>query len=164
MQSNQTKSSGQKQAEPRRRTTYSVLIGIILLTLPCYLIGFGLLFITQPAGNEQPTPTRPASTATALLAPSATLGAVLPTDVNIPTRTVAPLPTRTPVPTNTPSSTPTIVTPTFTFTFTPTPSPTVASSPTPTTPPQTEATQTPAPATPTTQSPTLIPPTATRAP
>lgn len=154
-------SSNKPDVTGRRRTTYSILLGIILLTLPCYLIGFGLLFITQPAGNEQPTRT-PANTATALLPPTPTLGAVLPTDVGIPTRTNTPANTATRPPTQTPS-----VTPSYTPSHTPTSSPTpVTVTPTPSnTPALASETLTPPPAeTPTTGAPTLVPLTPTRAP
>jgi hypothetical protein len=35
----------------RRRATATVLVGIILLTIPCYLLGFGLLWIAQPVAT-----------------------------------------------------------------------------------------------------------------
>lgn len=36
------------QRYSRRRVTATVLIAIILLTIPCYLLGFGLLWIARP--------------------------------------------------------------------------------------------------------------------
>jgi len=35
------------QRYSRRRITATVLIGIVLLTIPCYLLGFGLLWIAN---------------------------------------------------------------------------------------------------------------------
>lgn len=64
----------------RRRTGYSVLIGIILLTIPCYLIGFAALFILQRPGLP-------------------VLGVATPTPQTQPTQTSAPTPTLGEIPT-----------------------------------------------------------------
>lgn len=43
----------------RRRTAYSLILGVILLTIPCYLLGFALLWIARPnqSGFQLPTAT-----------------------------------------------------------------------------------------------------------
>ncbi len=134
-------------APRRNRAAYSVLIGIILLTIPCYLIGFAALFILQrPSAGANATPTPTATGLPTLAFPTPTLGEVFPgfTPPIIapsPTRPTAPptpntspviiLPTATPTATEPPTPTATeTATPTATFTITPTPTPTETPLPT----------------------------------
>ena len=135
-------------APHRNRAAYSVLIGIILLTIPCYLIGFAALFILQrPSAGANATPTPTAAGLPTLAFPTPTLGEVLPgftPPVFVapsPTRPTAPpapnpspviiLPTATPTATETPTPTATeTATPTATFTNMPTPTPTETPLPT----------------------------------
>lgn len=132
-----------------RRRTYAILIGIILLTLPCYLLGAGLLFVAPESGGDGGlgTPVAPPDTT------------VFPTNTNTPLPlppTLTSVPTTTPgtptasptlpatpeqfetptlpptfTPTNTATPTPTLL-PTFTPTFTPSPTLTPLPSATPT--------------------------------
>ena len=44
-----------------RRRTYAILVGIILLTVPCYLSGIALLSRAPNRGNATPTPDEPGS-------------------------------------------------------------------------------------------------------
>lgn len=112
---------------PRRRPAYSVLIGIILLTIPCYLIGFGALFILQQNNPIAPAATATvAPTSTQTLPATPTLGALLPTQLAPPTITQPALPTATataPLPTATATAVP-IIEPS------PSPSPTLTEVPT----------------------------------
>ncbi|HEY3290110.1 MAG TPA: hypothetical protein VGK87_08295, partial [Anaerolineae bacterium] len=83
----------------RRRATYSVLIGIILLTLPCYILG-ALAMAIAPRDNVATSTPRPTATlvilATANPNATATLADV-PTVFVPPTRTPSrSTPTRTP--------------------------------------------------------------------
>lgn len=112
---------------PRRRPVVGVLVGIILLTIPCYLIGFAALFILQ---QNNPILIAPAITATPALIPTQplpatpTLGALLPTQPALPTVTLPALPTATvALPTATLTAVP-IIEPT------PLPSPTLTAVPT----------------------------------
>ena len=140
-----------------RRRTYAILIGIILLTLPCYVLGAGLLYIAPESGGDSNLETP-----------------VVPPDLTVfPTNTATPLPlppTLTAVPTTTPgtpTASPTLPptpeqfeTPTVPPTFTPpnpaTPTPTLIPTFTPTVTPSPTLTATPS-ATPT----ATLPPTAT---
>jgi len=116
---------------PRRRPAYSVLVGIILLTIPCYLIGFAALFILQRPNPIAPAITATiAPTATSPLVATATLGALLPTQAVQPTATrQQQLPTTTPPTAALPTATLTEV-PIFTPTPLPSPSPTLTEVPT----------------------------------
>ena len=131
----------------RQRTTYGLLVALLLLTIPCYCLGFVVLGNAPPlpwltptvrATVSLPTPTSPVPTAMATLSP-----AVLPTETLEPTPTqffptVVPAPT----PTEAPIATLTLTPVPATATLTPTPSTTV----TPTAPPETDtptATNTP---------------------
>ncbi len=131
-----------------RRTVYSVLIGIILLTIPCYVIGIAALLIAQP-GQPGATPATLPAFATAVLqtfTPSPTRPALL----NTPTQFVPPSLTPSLTPTSSPSPPPTAAPPpTATATATDTPTPT----PTETLPPTVTDTPTPPP----TDTPTAIP-------
>ncbi len=122
-------------APRRNRVAYSVLIGIILLTIPCYLLGFAALVILQrPNQNplvastaspaQQATETRPATPTLADLPTQFVPPTITPTGLPSPTRGL-PTPTHTPTPTETPTATPTH-TPTATPTETPTTTPTLA--------------------------------------
>ena len=108
---------------PRRRPAYSVLIGIILLTIPCYLIGFAALYILQQNNPIAPAATATiAPTSTQPLAATPTLGALLPTQLVPPTITQPALPTATataPLPTATATAVP-IIEPSPTLTEVPT--------------------------------------------
>jgi hypothetical protein len=95
----------------RRRSVYSTLIGIILLTLPCYAIGAIALMITPRNNTTQPTP-QLTTTATLIVrdalnpvaSPLATLSE-LPTQLALPAPTLAPGATATVTPTLEPSAT-----------------------------------------------------------
>jgi hypothetical protein len=118
--------------EPRRRPAYGVLIGIILLTIPCYLIGFAALFILQRPNPIAPAATATiAPTATSPIAATATLGSLLPTQPVPPTATQQQpqLPTTTPATAGLPTATFTAV-PILTPTPLPSPSPTLTEVPT----------------------------------
>lgn len=95
----------------RRRTAYSMLIGIILLTLPCYIIGFVALGIA-PRDRSTPTPTQ--MTPTFLVLATMTNTGATPTLGELPTQFVPP--TRTPR--QDASATPTLI-----VSATPTPTP-----------------------------------------
>ena len=129
---------------PRRnRVAYSVLIGIILLTVPCYLIGFAALFILQrPDQNPVLSPTAtPAAQATQTRAPTPTL-AELPTQFVPPTPSAtAPL-TASPVSTQLPSVPTATETPTVPALVTLPPPPTETPASTATDTPQPSATLT----------------------
>jgi hypothetical protein len=102
----------------RRRTGYSVLIGIILLTIPCYLIGFAALFILQRPGQ------------TVIGAATST---PQPTLTNAPTPTLGELPTQFVPPTVAPTQPVVATTPPASPTATATLFPTLApATPTPT--------------------------------
>src|SRR5512137_2930799 len=100
----------------RRRAVYSVLIGIILLTLPCYIVGGIALAIAPKDRTTQPTPQ---VTATFLLLATVTSSGPTPTLGELPTQfvpaSVTPKPassetaaaTSTPTPTATKGPTPT---------------------------------------------------------
>ncbi|HRO24412.1 MAG TPA: hypothetical protein PLR07_08975 [Promineifilum sp.] len=122
-----------------RRRTYAILVGIILLTVPCYLSGIVLL---SRAPNRGGSPTLEANTATPTASPTPTRGgtqlppAIIsltppgsPTPQATITSSITPTPTDTSTPTDTPTLTPT---PTDTSTATPTPTETPTITPTPT--------------------------------
>ena len=138
----------------RRRTLVSILIGIVLLTVPCYILGLSLLWIRGElpgVGGLTPerTPTRPpvatqATPQVTLVVATPTLGAVLPTQNSpataepVATRTRRPTATRTeptstlpPSPTSTQTAVPSI-TPLPLITETSTPSATLTLPATPT--------------------------------
>jgi hypothetical protein len=101
----------------QRKSLYLALIALILLTLPCYCLGFIALQMIQPGVSETaPTPAAllPASS------PSATLAAATPVAAPSATATIFPTPSRTPVPS-----------PTATTTLTPTASPVLTAKPNP---------------------------------
>src|SRR5512136_517277 len=108
-----------------KRTVYGVLIAIILLTLPCYCLGFAALAARPGAQGTLVLPT--GITSTAAVEPSATRlpgGTLGPTPTNWvpPTLTPTPPATRTSAPAATPTPAPTTLTPTSL----PSASPTVA--------------------------------------
>ncbi|MBX7212449.1 MAG: hypothetical protein K1X39_00415 [Thermoflexales bacterium] len=138
----------------RRRTAYSVLLGILALMVPCYVLGFALLALVTPVGGGPgPVPTMTFLPPTAPpTAPTPTLGAVLPTVFALPTLTIAPTATRTLTP-------PPSATATQTATASATPSQTATASSTPTRTPTPTPTQTATPLAPTsTPLPTKPPP------
>lgn len=94
----------------RRRTGYSVLIGIILLTIPCYLIGFGALYILQRPGQPVLGVSTPTPQPTLTSAPTPTLGE-LPTQF-VPPTIAPPQPSATATNIQPPSATATLF-PTF---------------------------------------------------
>ncbi|HFE66598.1 MAG TPA: hypothetical protein ENJ93_04980 [Chloroflexi bacterium] len=131
-----------------RRRTYAILIGIILLTLPCYVLGAGLLYIAPESGGDGglETPVTP-SDITAVPTNTNTPLPLPPTLTSVPTTTPG-TPTASPTlpatpeqfetptlpPTFTPTNTaaPPTLLPTFTPTFTPSPTLTPLPSATPT--------------------------------
>jgi hypothetical protein len=144
-----------------RLRTYKILIGIILLTLPCYCAGFLALTWRLPNKDLTPTPTLLATVTNPAL-PSVTAGilTLLPSFTAGPaTKTLEPSPTQFAPPSRTPSYTPTNTdTPTTTavptITLTPSSTSTVTSTSSPT------STHTPT-STPVPPSQTSVPPTAT---
>ncbi|MCX6019311.1 MAG: hypothetical protein NTZ50_12580 [Chloroflexi bacterium] len=130
----------------RRSVAVSVFVGIILLTIPCYLLGFGLLWIARPVGPMAVDgwPAAPRTTATAIAAATADNRPPMVTVKVAATAANRPLPpTVTLPPTATVTATPK---PTTTEPLPPTETPTeviVVPLETATTPP--EPTQTPAP-------------------
>ncbi|MEK7311649.1 MAG: hypothetical protein AAB382_06740, partial [Chloroflexota bacterium] len=118
--------SALSEVERRRRRTYAILTGIIVLTVPCYCAGFFALMFAP----NTPTP----GAATAL--PSTPTQLVLPTTAAAPTTEVPTTPTLTVTPggpTVTKPATPTqFVPPTSTFTPSPTFTPTATFTNTPT--------------------------------
>ena len=160
--------SQSKPAGPsrRNRVAYSVLIGIILLTIPCYLVGFAALFILQRPGSEasaSPTPT--SRGLPTLIFPTPTLGALLPgftSPIVMPSPVRPTLPPVSNPPTTTEVELPTAIatdtpTPIATDTATPLPTPTDIPSPTPT------ETETPTPG-PEVETPTPVPPATSETP
>ena len=100
----------------RRRSIYSVLIGIILLTLPCYVIAAIALAIAPRDNMTQPT-----ARTIATMTTTATFSAIVTlTPVMSPSATLADLPTQFAPPTQTPTLTP-IATATVTPTLPPLP-------------------------------------------
>lgn len=137
-----------------RRRIYTILVGIILLTIPCYCVGVFALTRAPEGGFEAVPPTLPvvvSSTPTNTAVPTIEpeeLTAVPTTTYRFATFTPGPatatlpatphqfltptrLPTLTPTPTNTPTATPT-ETPTLTATPTLTPTLTATATITPT--------------------------------
>ncbi|MDW8394657.1 MAG: hypothetical protein RMM31_00260 [Anaerolineae bacterium] len=156
----------------RRRLLYAFLVGIILITIPCYLIGFGALLILRssaPSPSAQVSPTALLPTFVLVtqtptpkpIAPTATPVTLLmplpsPTPSEVATRYIPATPTDLPtfVPTLDFATATPVLGPTATFpfiptpisepTFTPTPEPTATPEPTPT-PALASATETPTP-------------------
>src|SRR4051794_41412552 len=104
--------AGEYAANPGRRRTYTILTGIILLTLPCYCAGFIALSILPGGAGSDSTATRlptltgqPTGTATITPSPvpSPTLGP--------PIETLPPTPSQFVPPSRTPT-TPATLTPT----------------------------------------------------
>src|SRR5512139_559998 len=97
-----------------KRTVYGVLIAIILLTLPCYCLGFAALAARPGAPGSLVLPTGIASTVavepSATRLPGGTLGPT-PTNWVPPTLTPTPPATRTSTPVSTPTPAPTTLTP-----------------------------------------------------
>src|SRR5712691_2483753 len=99
--------AGEYGANSARRRTYSILTGIILLTLPCYCAGFIALSLAPapPNGNAtapllatitgQPSATASVTVTPSPAEPSATLLATT-TQFVPPTRTATNLPSTTP--------------------------------------------------------------------
>jgi len=118
-------------APRRNRAAYSVLIGIILLTIPCYLIGFAALFILQrPSAGAGATLTPTARGLPTLAFPTPTLGEVS-LGFTPPVIATSPMwPTIPPTPNKPPVTIPRPAKPTATATETATP--TATASPTPT--------------------------------
>ena len=83
----------------RKRSVYSVLIGIILLTLPCYIIGAAALAIAPRNPSGQPTK-QSTVTATLLSLSTSTLADV-PTQFVPATAAAKPQPTHTAAPVDT---------------------------------------------------------------
>jgi len=113
-----------KSLPAEKRNVYAVLLGIILLTIPCYCLGIAALAAAPPV--ELPTPTPFGFTATP--ASTADLPSLVP-DVATPTGTPAPADG---TPTATLEPTPTQIFPTVPATQTPTPTNTVLPTQTPT--------------------------------
>ena len=151
------------EAVNARLRTYKILVGIILLTLPCYCAGFLALTWRVPDRNVTSTPTLMATVTNPAL-PSVTAGilTLLPSfTAGPPTKPLEATPTQFAPPSRTPSYTPTVTetpttTATPTITTTPTPTPSVTSTPVPTltdtptatlVPPSPTATTTPEPPT-----------------
>ena len=155
-----------------RRRTYTVLIGIIVLTLPCYCAGIVALMLAPGEGAPptlpavlSPTPTETATvvdipgTLTAI--PTATRFTPTPLP-STPDQFTTPttLPSATPTPTETPTSEPTatlLPTATDTPTETPMPTATFTSVPTATSTPTAEPTETPTETAEPTETPTPTP-------
>ena len=98
-----------------KRTVYGVLIAVILLTLPCYCLGFAVL--AAAPGAQRPLVLPTGVTLTAAVEPSATRlpsGTLGPTPTNWvpPTLTPTPPPTKTSTPVSTPTPAPATLTPT----------------------------------------------------
>lgn len=153
----------------RKRTAYSLIIGVILLTVPCYLLGIGLLWIARPnvIGSIVPTEAPAIATLPPPISPTQALLAT-PTQFTPPTAPMtAPAATLKPGVTRT-ATQPATATPQPTLTFTPsptapptdtaTPIPFVTDTPPPPPPPTDTATATALPLpTDTLAPPTLLP-------
>ncbi|HEY84730.1 MAG TPA: hypothetical protein G4N96_06425 [Chloroflexi bacterium] len=105
----------------QKRATYGLLLGVILLTIPCYCLGFMLLAASPEQNSKQPSATAPL------------VWTPRPTNSPIPNPTFTPYAAQ---PTNTLQPTPTqffptvvLPSPTPTFTVTPQPSPTATNIP-----------------------------------
>ncbi len=131
-----------EQLDPRRQRRYAILVGIILITLPCYCAGWIAirrapevsLLPTETATSEpivqtltpSPTVTITATiTLTPTMTPTGFVPSPSPTTTITPTPTETPIPSDTPLPTDTPTNTPTqtathTITPTATATLEPT--------------------------------------------
>jgi len=108
----------------RQRRTYTILIGIIALTVPCYCISLiALALAPGTRASRSPTLAPPPNTpviATVTLPPDATLR-LTPTEGR--PHTLTPTPISSPTSTGTPTSSPTISRPTETSTPLPSPTP-----------------------------------------
>lgn len=111
----------------QQKSVYLFLVALILLTLPCYCLGFLALQFSSTG------PTRPTATPTVRMTVSPTATASPTAIVPTPAASPSPSPTASATPTSVPSATPTP-------TLTPEPSPSPTLTPTP------EATPTEAPA------------------
>jgi len=101
----------------QRKSLYLVLVALILLTLPCYALGFiALQMIQTGADQSTPAPALP----TAVSSPPATRIAATPSAVPSVTAAVSAGPSHTSVPTATPTTT-----------LTPTPGPAQTAKPEP---------------------------------
>jgi hypothetical protein len=128
----------ESEAVNARLRTYKILVGIILLTLPCYCAGFLALTWRLPNNDLSPTPTLLA-TVTSPVLPAVTTGILtqLPSfTAGPPTTTLQASPTQFAPPSRTPSYTPTLTetpsaTSTSTITTTPSSTPTVTSTSSP---------------------------------
>lgn len=122
---------------PGKRNIYAVLLGIILLTIPCYCLGIAALAAAPPV--EVPTPTPFSFTATpiqnqdipSLVPDTATPTETPPQTDNTATATLEPTPTQL-FPTVPATDTPTAIPATATPTNTPLPSDTPTGTPPPT--------------------------------
>ncbi len=119
------KGQGMEQERARSNPLYSVLIALIVLTIPFYCLGFVLLAWTNN-GRAMPTP---GTTPTPTVGVATPVGPTLTPTASPTPGTVTPTATPWVPPTFTPTLTPT---PTFTPTPTPTPTETPLPSPTPT--------------------------------
>lgn len=155
----------------QKRTAYTLLLVIILLTLPCYCLGVSALLVAPGRGSEDqslftsvptttagasqspedtPLPSAPVSTPMASFTPgpSPTGLPATPTQWFPPTRTFTPIPSETGTPTETATPTETgtpTETATATGTTTSTPTPTATETGTPTPSPTPTFTNTPTP-------------------
>ena len=104
----------------RRSVAVSVLVGIVLLTIPCYLLGFGLLWIARPAGKATDDGRRTTAVVPTVERRPTTMDAVEPTADRRPTAAPPPsatatlAPTLSPTPTVTPEPPPSPEAPTAT--------------------------------------------------
>ena len=99
-----------QESPARRRAKYSVLIGIILLTVPFYVVGAAALVIAPHDPTPQPPPT--ATSRTSYVNAKATQSGLIPTIslmptlLDVPTLTPFDIETATPEPTSTITDTP----------------------------------------------------------
>ncbi len=127
---------------PRQRRTYTILISIIALTVPCYCIGLIALAFAPGinASGSLATPTLAPPITPVIAAVTVPSSATLPlTPTEWRLHTLTPTPTSSPTSTGTPTASPTVATPTET----PTPSPSATPSPTSTPTKTAEPTATP---------------------
>lgn len=114
-------------ADAKKKRIRTILIAIIIATIPCYCLGLALLRIAGDASKPTPTalPTQPP--------PTAVVEVATPTFTEVPPPTMTPLPVIVPTETWTPTMTFTLlVPPTRTpLPETPTPEPTLVPTDTP---------------------------------